>query len=147
MYFFLISEYFPALLTVPSVTVEADGFSYITGCIYNVKEDIGVDLAEFFYLLINNQTKIKINGWSTRINFTTFQLPESRFIIPGKYQCLIEAPGYYSKGIISPPSAYIPMPGMLAKAFFLLLLNFLVTKSFEEVNNFNFIKAFTSGNA
>ena len=100
-----------------------------------------------FFMLINNQTKIKIDGCSTRINFTTLQLPESRFIIPGKYQYLIEAPGYYSKAIISPLSAYIPIPGMLAKAFCLPLLNFLVTKSFERVNNFNFIKAFTSGNA
>ena len=134
------------LLTIPSVAVKEDGFTYITGCIYNAKEDTGVDLARYFYLLINNQTKVKINGRSTRINFTTFQLPESRFIIPGEYQCLVEIPGYYSNAIISPPSAYIPMPGMLVETLSLLLLNFLVIKIFERGNNFNFIKAFSSRN-
>ena len=98
-----------------------------------------MDLASFFYLLINNQTKIKINGWSTRINCSTFRLPESRFIIPGKYQCLIEAPSYYSKAIISLPSPYIPMPGRLAKTFCLFLLNFLVTKIFENRIYFDLI--------
>ena len=87
---------------------------------------------------------MKVNGRSSRINFTTFQLPESRFIIPGKYQCLIEDPGYYSKRILSPPSLDIPMPGRLAKIFCLLLLNFMVTKSFEKGSYFNFIKAFLS---
>lgn len=132
-------------ITAPSVIIKEDGFSYIRGCIYNLKEVIGVDLARFFYLLINNQTKIKIKGCSTSINFTTFQLPESRFIIPGKYQCLIEAPGYYSKAMISPPSPYIPMPGKLAKPFYLFLLNFLVTKFFEKRNDFSLIKAFNLG--
>ena len=88
-----------------------DGFSYITGCIYISKESVGVDLARFSFLLINNHTKIKLNGGSSRINFTTFQLPESRFIIPGKYQCLIEAPEIYIESILSPPSTYISMPG------------------------------------
>ena len=118
-------------MTVPSVAIKENGFAYITGCIYNAQEDIGVDLARYFYLLINNQTKVKINGRSTRINFTTFQLPESRLIIPGKYQCLIEASDSYIKAIISPPSTYLPMPGMLVKIFWILWLN-LVTRAFER---------------
>ena len=68
-------------------------------------------MAAFSYLLINNNIKIKLNGESIRINPTTFQLPESRFIIPGKYECLIEAPERYSEIIRSPSSPDIPMPG------------------------------------
>ena len=77
---------------------------YITGCIYTSKENAGVDLAEFSYLLINNHNKIKLTGSSKRINSTTFQLPESRFEIPGNYHCLIEAPELYNKSILSPQS-------------------------------------------
>ena len=98
-------------LTAPSVIVKGDGFSYITGCVYTTKENDGMDLAEFSYLLINNDVKIKLNGKSTENSFSTFQLPESRFIIPGEYQCLIEAPGLYNESILSPSSQYIQMPG------------------------------------
>ena len=88
-----------------------DGFSYITGCTYIQKEDVRVDLTGSFYLLINNNTKVKLNGGSIRINPNTFQLPESRFIIPGKYQCLIEALELYNESIYSPVSPEISMPG------------------------------------
>ena len=98
-------------LTAPSVIVKGDGFSYITGCVYTTKENDGMDLAEFSYLLINNDVKIKLNGNSTENSISTFQLPESRFIIPGEYQCLIEAPGLYHESILSPSSPYIQMPG------------------------------------
>ena len=92
--------------------VKGDGFSYITGCIYTTKEDDGMDLAEFSYLLINNDVKIKLNGTSTENSFATFRLPENRFIIPGEYQCLIEAPGYYyNESILSPSSPYLQMSG------------------------------------
>ena len=98
-------------LTVPSVIVKGDGFSYIIGCLYTTKEDDAMDLAEFSYVLINNDVKIKLNGKSTENSFSTFQLPESRFIIPGEYQCLIEALGLYNESILSPSSPYIQMPG------------------------------------
>ena len=45
-------------------------------------------MARFSYLLINNHIKIKLNGTSLRINLTTFQLPESRFVIPRKVDAL-----------------------------------------------------------
>ena len=110
--FFDISGTLPNITTAPSVFVKEDGFSYITGCIYTLKEDERVDLARLAYLVINNKTKIKINGRSTKINPTTFQLPESRFIIPGKYQCLIEAPRISNESVpLSPASSEIPMPG------------------------------------
>ena len=83
-------------LTAPLVIVKEDGFSYITGCVYTTKEDDGIDLAVFSYLLIDNDVKIKLNGKSTESNFSTFQLPESRFMIPGEHQCLIEAPELYN---------------------------------------------------
>ena len=70
-----------------------------------------MDLAEFSYLLINNDVKIKLNGKSTENSFSTFRLPESRFIIPGEYQCLIEVPGLYNESILPPSSPYIQMPG------------------------------------
>ena len=101
----------PNIITPPSAIVKEDGFSYITGCIYTLKEDVGVDLAEFSYLLINNNninTTIKLNGPSKRINSTTFQLPESRFAIPGHYSCLIKAPELYTESIHSPQSTDIP---------------------------------------
>ena len=101
----------PNIITSPSAIVKEDGFSYITGCIYTLKEDVGVDLAEFSYLLINNSnitTTIKLNGSSKRINSTTFQLPESRFAIPGHYSCLIKAPELYTESIHSPQSTDIP---------------------------------------
>ena len=66
-----------------------------------------MDLAEFSYLLINNDVKIKLNGKSTENSFSTFQLPESSFIIPCEYQRLIEAPGLYNERILS---LYIQMP-------------------------------------
>ena len=91
--------------------MKEDGFSYITGCTYIQKEDVKLDLAASFYLLINNNTKIKLNGGSIRINSTTFQLPDSRFIIPGKYQCLIEALKLYNETTYSPVSPEIFMPG------------------------------------
>ena len=91
--------------------VKGDGFSYITGCIYTTKGDDGMDLAEFSYLLINNDVKIKLNGTLTENSFATFRLPENRFITPGEYQCLIEAPGYYNESILSPSSPYIQMSG------------------------------------
>ena len=41
-----------------------------------------------------------------------FQLPSNRFIIPGNYQCIIEAKNFYNKTINSTLSSDIPMPGM-----------------------------------
>ena len=41
-----------------------------------------------------------------------FQLPNNRFIIPGNYQCIIEAKNFYKKTINSTLSCDIPMPGM-----------------------------------
>ena len=93
------------------MTVKEDGFSYITGCTYIQKEDVPVDLTGSFYLLINNNIKIKLNGRSIRINPNTFQFPESRFFIPGKYQCLIETLDPYNESTYSPVSPEISMPG------------------------------------
>ena len=77
-----------------------------------IKEDLGVDLAEFSFLLINKTVKIKLTGGSRKLTANMFQLPNNRFIIPGNYQCIIEAKKFYNKTINSTLSSDIPMPGM-----------------------------------
>lgn len=115
--------------TAPSVIAKEDGFSYITGCIYTLKIDVAVDLARFSYLIINNNTTVKLTGSSRRINPTTFQLPESRFIIPGNYQCVIESLNkFYKESMVSE----IPMPGKHAEKISQILLSFLVCKNFKK---------------
>ena len=76
-----------------------------------IKEDIGVDLAEFSFLLINDEVKINLTGVSRKLTTNMFQLPSNRFIIPGKYKCIIEAKSFYNDTINS-TSTNIPMPGM-----------------------------------
>ena len=125
-------------LTPPSVKQKEDGFSYITGCIYSSIKD----LARFSYLLINNNTKIKLNGTSTRINSTSFKLPESRFIIPGKYQCLIESSELYNERITSPSSPNILMPGRCTARNlpnFLRFLKFSKIKPFQISESIQFL--------
>lgn len=89
-------------------------------------------MAGSFYLLINNNAKVKLNGGSIGINPTTFQLPENGFILPGKYQCLIEALELYNEIISSPASSEISMPGRFTGNTSQILMNLLVTKIFEE---------------
>ena len=111
-YFFNISGLLPEFTTAPSAIATNDGFTYITGCTYTIKEDLGVDLAEFSFLLINNEVKIKLIGGSRKLTTNMFQLPSSRFIIPGKYKCIIEAKHFYDETISSTLSTDIQMPGM-----------------------------------
>ena len=111
-YFFNIPGLLPEFTTAPSAIANKDGFTYITGCTYTIQEDLGVDLAEFSFLLINNEVKIKLTGGSRKLTTNTFQLPSNRFIIPGKYKCIIEAKKFYSETIHSTLSTDIPMPGM-----------------------------------
>ena len=39
----------PEFITAPSAIANTDGFTNITGCVYVVNEDLGVDLAEFSF--------------------------------------------------------------------------------------------------
>ena len=102
----------PKFITSPSVIVKNDGFSFIVGCKY-VMEEQSTDLAEFAYLIVNETVKRKLSGRSKQLNESTFQLPDHKFIIPGRYKCLIEATHLYKESIYSDLSAYVPMPGMI----------------------------------
>ena len=103
---------FLKFVTTPSVAVKDDGLSYIIGCQY-VLEKLEGDLAVFAHLVGNGTLKVKLNGTSKQINENTYQLPEHKFIAPGTYQCLIEAPDLYNESIRSDSSVYIAMPGKL----------------------------------
>ena len=72
---------------------------------------MGVDLAEFSFLLINDKVKIKLTGGSRKLTTNMYQLPSNRFVIPGKYKCIIEAKRFYNDNISSTTND-IPMPGM-----------------------------------
>ena len=109
--FFNISGLLPEFTTAPSAIANKDGFTYITGCTYTIKEDLSVDLAEFSFLLVNDEVKIKLTGGSRKLTANMFQLPSNRFIIPGKYKCIIEAKNFYNETINS-TSTDIPMPGI-----------------------------------
>ena len=86
-------------------------------------------LGKIFLFDINNNTTVKLTGSSRRINPTTFQLPESRFIIPGNYQCVIESLNkFYKESMVSE----IPMPGKHAEKISQILLSFLVCKNFKK---------------
>ena len=111
----------PKFLSTPSVTIGDDGLSYIVGCKYVVEEQ-QIDLAVFAYLVVNQAVKRKLNGSSRRLNENTFQLPQHIFIVPGKYQCLIEARSLYNESIYSNMSAYISMPGRYVIFFFFFFL-------------------------
>ena len=102
----------PKFLSTPSVTIGDDGLSYIVGCKYAVEEP-HVDLAVFAYLVVNQKVKRKLNGSSKRLNENTFQLPQHLFMVPGEYQCLIEAKSLYNESIYSKTSSYIPIPGKI----------------------------------
>ena len=106
----------PKFLSTPSVIVGDDGFSYIVGCEY-LFENLQVDLAIFAYLRINGTVKIKLNGSSRRLNENTFQLPHHIFITPGEYQCLVEAASLFNVPIVSKPSLYISVPGLMIFKF------------------------------
>ena len=101
---------FLKFVTTPLVAVKDDGLSYIIGCQY-VVEKLEGDLAVFAHLVVNGTLKVKLNGTSKKINENTYQLPEHKFIAPGTYQCLIEAPDLYNESIRSDSSVYIAMPG------------------------------------
>ena len=94
------------------VIVKDDGFSHIVGCKY-VMEEKSTDLSEFAYLIVNKTVKRKLNGTSKELNGYTFQLPDHKFIIPGRYKCLIKATHLYNESIYSELSAYVPMPGIV----------------------------------
>ena len=100
----------PKFLSTPSVKIGDDGLSYIVGCKY-VVEERQVDLPVLAYLVVNQAVKRKLNGSSKRLNENTFQLPQHIFIVPGEYQCLIQAIGLYNMSIYSNISAYISIPG------------------------------------
>ena len=96
----------------------------ITGCTYTIKDDMGVDLAEFSFLLINDKVKIKLTGGSRKLTTNMYQLPSNRFVIPGKYKCIIEAKRLYND-TVSSTSNDIPMPGLytfIEKQSFALVL-------------------------
>lgn len=59
-------------------------------------------------------------------------MARSRFILPGKHQCLIEALELYNEIISSPASSEISMPGRFTENTSQILMNLLVTKIFEE---------------
>ena len=98
------------------MVAKGDGLSYIMGCHY-VVEKLEGDLAVFAHLVVNKTLKVKLNGRSKQINENTYQLPEHKFIAPGKYQCIIEAPNLYKESILSNSSVYIPMPGSVNLIF------------------------------
>ena len=118
-----LSGTLPKFVTTPSVAVKDDGLSYIMGCKY-VVEKLEGDLAVFAHLVLNETLNVKLNGRSKQINENTYQLPEHKFIAPGKYQCVIDAPNLYKENISSDLSVYIPMPGRVNLAFWYILLNY-----------------------
>ena len=122
----------PKFLSTPSVTIGDDGLSYIVGCKY-VVEERQVDLAVFAYLVVNQTIKRKLNGSSRRLSEDTFQLPQHLFIVPGEYQCLIEAKGLYKESIYSNLSAYISMPGRIIWLYWNFVNQKIVTQTqFQE---------------
>ena len=102
----------PKFITAPSVIKKDDGFSYIVGCQYVMRNPLS-DLARRAYLVLNETQTVKLNGKSKRLNKNTFQLPEHIFIAPATYRCLINAEKLYNESVYSESSAYIPMPGII----------------------------------
>ena len=107
------------MIRAPSAKLKAYGFSNITGCIYRFKS-VHEDVAYYYHILINSN--IEYFARFAQQPITIYQLPESKFVLPGKYRCLSHIPFLLR---LSPPSPYIPMPGRYIEKNCQILLNFL----------------------